>query len=185
MSPGGDRGRVVGGSRRILGLDPGLVKTGWGMVLAEGSRLRHLASGECASGRGTLGQRLLALERQLAAVVARHAPGEVALEEAFLHRNVRTALLLGQARGVALLAAARAGLPMAEYAPNAVKRTVTGSGHADKRQIQYMVQVLLPGAEPEGEHAADALAVAICHAGQTGGLVAALARSEAGAGARR
>ena len=175
--------------RRILGLDPGLVKTGWGLVEAEGSRLRHIANGECASGKGTLGERLFSLQRQLESVVQEHAPSEAAVEEGFVHRNARVALLLGHARAVALLAAAGAGVPLSEYAPNAVKRTVTGSGHADKRQIAYMVKALLPGVALAGEHAADALAVAICHSSQSGGVLGALsgrvARREAGAGAER
>ncbi len=173
--------------RRILGLDPGLVRTGWGVVEAEGTRLRHVANGECASGKGTLAARLLRLRQQLTEVVARHAPDEAAVEESFVHRNARVALMLGHARGIALLAAAEADVPLAEYSPNAVKRTVTGSGHADKRQIAYMVRALLPGANPAGEHAADALAVAVCHASQSGGVLGALtgrtARRSAGAGA--
>ena len=173
--------------RRILGLDPGLVKTGWGVVEAEGSRLRHTANGECASGRGTLGGRLLALQEQLRTVLLDHAPSEAAVEAGFVHRNARTALLLGHARGVVLVTVAGAGVPLAEYAPNAVKRTVTGTGHANKQQIAYMVRALLPGIVLTGEHAADALAVAICHASQSGGPLGALrgrvARRSAGVGA--
>ena len=158
-------------SRRILGIDPGLVKTGWGFVEAEGSRLRHIANGECASGRGTLGARLLALQTQLNRVLQEYKPDEAAVEESFVHRNARAALMLGHSRAVVLLAAASAGVPLAEYAPNAVKRTVTGSGHADKRQVAYMIRALLPGVELTGEHAADALAVAICHVSQSGGVL--------------
>ena len=173
--------------RRILGLDPGLVKTGWGVVEAEGSRLRHIANGEFASGRGTLGTRLLALQEQLGSVLLDHAPDEAAVEDGFVHRNARTALLLGHARGVVLVSVAGAEVPLAEYAPNAVKRTVTGSGHADKRQIAYMVKALLPGIALTGEHAADALAVAICHASHSGGslgpLTGRIARRSAGVGA--
>jgi len=160
--------------RRILGLDPGLVRTGWGVVEADGSRLRHVANGECASGKGTLARRLLALQAGLSEVLAGLDPGEVAIETGFVHVNARTALLLGHARAVALLAAAGLDLPVAEYAPNAVKRTVTGSGHADKNQIAYMVKSLLPGVRLAGEHAADALAIAICHASQSGGALASL-----------
>ena len=171
--------------RRILGLDPGLVRTGWGLVEAEGTRLRHVANGECASGKGTLGVRLLRLQQQLSRVVEDYAPDEAAVEEGFVHRNARVALMLGHARAVALLAATGAGVPLSEYAPNAVKRTVTGSGHADKRQIDYMVRSLLPGVVPAGEHAADALAIAICHASHSGGMLGALtgrvARRSAGA----
>ena len=155
--------------RRVLGVDPGLVKTGWGLVEAEGTRLRHMANGECASGKGTLGVRLLALQTQLNGILREYKPDEVAVEESFVHRNARAALMLGHSRAIVLLAAADAAVPLAEYAPNAVKRTVTGSGHADKRQVGYMVKALLPGVELAGEHAADALAVAICHASQSGG----------------
>ena len=160
--------------RRILGVDPGLVRTGWGLVEAEGTRLRHVANGECASGKGTLGMRLLRLQRQLSGIVEDYAPEEAAVEDSFVNRNARVALMLGHARAVALLVATSAGVPLSEYAPNAVKRTVTGSGHADKRQIDYMVRSLLPGVAPAGEHAADALAIAICHAFQSGGVLGAL-----------
>lgn len=165
---------------RILGIDPGLRRTGWAVVDATGSRLRHVAHGECASGRGTVPRRLAVLHRALAEVIARHSPDEVAVEQNFVSRNADTTLRLGMARGVALLVPALADLPIAEYAPTAVKRTVVGSGHAGKQQIAYMVQVLLPGCGLQGEeHAADALAVAICHAGQGTGRLAELAGNTA------
>lgn len=160
---------------RILGIDPGLRCTGWAVVDAEGGRLRHVAHGECATGKGTVATRLAVLHRTLADVLAAHAPDEVAVERSFVSRNADTALRLGMARGVTLLVPALEGLPIAEYAPTAVKRTVVGAGHAGKQQIAYMVRALLPGCGLQGEeHAADALAVAICHAGQGTGRLAEL-----------
>ncbi len=149
---------------RVLGIDPGLRVLGWGVIEAEGSRLRHVANGQITSGTGDLGLRLLALHRQLADLIARHAPGAAAIEQTFVNRDGAGTLKLGQARGVALLALAQAGLEIGEYAPNAVKKTVVGVGHADKRQIDHMVRMQLPGAEPAGPDAADALAIAMCHA---------------------
>lgn len=150
---------------RLLGLDPGLRHTGWGVIETRGNRLRHLANGviDVPTG-GRLADRLAALFAAVAAVIDRHAPDEAAVEETFVSRNAAATLRLGQARGVVLLAPARAGLPVAEYAANQVKKAVTGVGHADKRQIGMMVERLLPGCAPGGPDAADALAVAICHA---------------------
>ena len=149
----------------ILGIDPGLRATGWGAIEAEGSRLAFIASGTIASRADTpLATRLAALYEGLSAVLAHHAPHEAAVEQTFVSRDGAATLKLGQARGIALLAPALAKVPVAEYAPNLVKKTVVGAGHADKRQIRHMVKMLLPRADAATEHAFDALAVAICHA---------------------
>ena len=151
-----------------LGLDPGLRHTGWGIVEADGNRLRHIANGSVSPDPSLpMAARLAALYDAIAEIVATHAPDSAAVEETFVNRNAGSALKLGQARGVVLLAPARAGLPVAEYAANAVKKAVVGVGHADKRQIDMMVRRLLPGCDPAGPDAADALAVAICHAHHT------------------
>ncbi|MBJ7533853.1 crossover junction endodeoxyribonuclease RuvC [Rhodomicrobium vannielii ATCC 17100] len=150
---------------RILGLDPGLCHLGWGVVDWDGQRLTFVACGTIDTGAGeAMGQRLTALFEGLNAVVRAHAPDEAAIEETFVNTNARAALKLGQARGVALLVPARLGLSVAEYAPNSIKKTVTGAGHADKLQIRTMLRYLLPKAQPQSPDAADALAVAICHA---------------------
>lgn len=161
---------------RIIGIDPGLRRTGWGIVAAEGSRLSHLADGVLVSDdRLGLAHRLVQLHAQLTEVFEAWTPDEAAVEETFVSRDARATLKLGQARGVALLVPAARGLPVAEYAPNAVKKAVVGAGHADKSQIAAMVRILLPAARPAGPDAADALAVAICHAHHRG--AAALARA--------
>jgi crossover junction endodeoxyribonuclease RuvC len=149
---------------RLIGLDPGLRLTGWGVIDVEGNRLRHVAHGvvRVAADR-SLAERLAALFEAVAAVVAAQQPAEAAVEETFVNLNAGSTLKLGQARGVVLLAPARAGLPVFEYAANLVKKSVVGAGHADKRQIAMMVGRLLPGVEATAD-AADALAVAICHA---------------------
>jgi crossover junction endodeoxyribonuclease RuvC len=150
---------------RILGIDPGLRTTGWGVVDVSGSRLAYVACGAVRTKQeASLGERLRALHEGLIAVLAAHAPHEAAIEETFVNRDPRSALKLGQARGVALVVPALAGLPVAEYAANLIKKTVTGTGHAEKRQIAMMVRMLLPKCDPEGADAADALAVAITHA---------------------
>jgi crossover junction endodeoxyribonuclease RuvC len=150
---------------RILGLDPGLRRTGWGMVECAGNRLAYIACGAVETrARDALAVRLAALLEGLAAIIALHAPHEVAVEETFVNADPRAALKLGQARGIALLAPAKAGLPVAEYAPNLVKKSIVGAGRAEKVQIRKMIAVLLPEAAPESEDAADALAVAITHA---------------------
>ena len=166
---------------RILGIDPGLRHMGWGVIEAEGSRLRHIANGVCHSDGEDLGARLLSLHAQLEAVLADHAPQAAAIEQTFVNKDGAGTLKLGQARGVAMLALAQAGLAIGEYAPNAVKKTVVGVGHADKRQVAHMVRVQLPGVDLAGPDAADALAIAICHAhfGAGSGLGAALARARA------
>jgi crossover junction endodeoxyribonuclease RuvC len=149
---------------RIIGIDPGLRRLGWGVIEAESGRLRHVANGVCVTGAADLALRLLQLHDALSEVVARFAPEAAAVEQTFVNRDGAGTLKLGQARGVAMLVPARAGLPVAEYAPNAVKKAVVGVGHADKRQVDHMVRLQLPGAVPEGADAADALAIALCHA---------------------
>ncbi|MGW9329886.1 crossover junction endodeoxyribonuclease RuvC [Bosea sp. NPDC055594] len=154
---------------RILGIDPGLRKTGWGVVLSEGTKLAFIACGVVESEqKAPLAERLRQLHDGIAGVIAAHAPGEVAVEETFVNRDPQSALKLGQARGVALVVPALAGLEVAEYAANLVKKTVVGVGHADKKQVQAMIRVLLPKAETKSADAADALAVAICHAQHRG-----------------
>ncbi len=150
---------------RIIGLDPGLARTGWGIVEAAGSALAFVAAGVVESEAGApLAVRLDTLYRGLAGIIRRFRPAEAAVEETVVNRNPATSLRLGQARGVVLLAAAHAGLPVAEYAARRIKRAVTGTGGADKTQVATMVRVLLPAAGPVEGDAADALAVAICHA---------------------
>ena len=150
---------------RILGLDPGLRRTGWGVVTVEGTRLGYVASGLITSSEDlSLAERLRELHDGLAATIRQQEPDEVAVEETFVNTNPQTTLKLGHARAVSLLVPALAGLTVAEYAANLVKKTVVGTGHADKRQIQAMVKVLLPKADPGSADAADALAVAVTHA---------------------
>ena len=165
---------------RVLGIDPGLQALGWGVIDVDGPRLRHVANGICRSGDGDLAGRLLSLFDELTLIVARHAPDCAAVEATFVNKNGAATLKLGQARGVALLVPARAGLPVGEYAPNAVKKAVVGVGHADKRQVDHMVRMQLPGIEIAGPDAADALAVAICHA-HHGATAARLAQAVLGA----
>jgi crossover junction endodeoxyribonuclease RuvC len=150
---------------RILGLDPGLQHTGWGLIEHDGFRLRFLAEGVVSTAAAEdLPDRLLALHRGLAAVIERHAPQEAAVENTYVARNPDSALKLGQARGVVVLAPALAGLAVAQYGAMEVKRAVVGNGHAGKEQVQAMVKHLLPGVTFRRADAADALAVAICHA---------------------
>ena len=150
---------------RILGLDPGLAATGWGVIEARGNRLSHVANGVVRTKSGlSLAQRLVQIDAGLADVIGRYLPAAAAVEETFVNRNPASALKLGQARGVILVAACRAGLEVAEYPPNVIKKTVVGAGHAAKEQIGMMVRVLLPGSNAAGADAADALAAAICHA---------------------
>ena len=149
---------------RVLGIDPGLRSMGWGVITIEGSRLGHVANGQCSGGSGALGDRLLRLFDQLSDVIAAHGPDAVAIEQTFVNKDGAGTLKLGQARGVAMVVAARAGLDIGEYAPNAVKKSVVGVGHADKQQVAHMVGMQLPGAKLAGPDAADALALAICHA---------------------
>lgn len=151
---------------RVLGIDPGLRNLGWGVIDVAGARLAHVANGICHSspGEDDLAGRLLSLFEQLTEVVARFAPGAAAVEHTFVNKDAVATLKLGQARGIALLVPARAGLAVGEYAPNAVKKTVVGVGHAAKVQVDHMVRLHLPGVAIAGPDAADALAVAICHA---------------------
>lgn len=150
---------------RILGIDPGLRRTGWGLIDVDGNRLAFVGCGSVATNeRASLSARLLQIYDGLAGVIERFAPHEAAVEATFVNKDASATLKLGQARGVALLVPARAGIDVAEYAPNLVKKTIVGAGHGDKTQIRMMVGVLLPKADPSSEDAADALAIAVCHA---------------------
>jgi crossover junction endodeoxyribonuclease RuvC len=150
---------------RIIGIDPGLRRTGWGVVESDGVRLGYVGSGLITSdGDDELAYRLRQLFEGLLGVIAAMKPDEAAIEETFVNKDPRSTLKLGQARGIALLAPASRGLKVAEYTPNQIKKTVTGAGHAEKRQIQAMVGFLLPKAKFESADEADALAIAICHA---------------------
>ncbi len=164
---------------RILGIDPGLRRTGWGLIESDGNRLIHLACGSLeTSERASLGARLVAIHDGLVAVIARYHPQEAAVEATFVNANAVASLKLGQARGIAMLVPAKCGLEVAEYAPNAVKKAIVGAGHGEKAQIRMMIGVLLPKADPQSEDAADALAIAVCHAHHRG---SALLRRAAGA----
>lgn len=149
---------------RVLGVDPGLRNTGWGVIEVDGTRLRHVANGIICSKGDDLGARLVTLYRGLCAVIIAHAPDSAAVEQTFVNKDASGTLKLGQARGIAMLAPAEAGLVVGEYAPNAVKKAVVGVGHAQKEQVAHMVRIHLPGVQLAGADAADALAVAICHA---------------------
>lgn len=150
---------------RIIGLDPGLRRTGWGVIEATGNHLKHLANGVVTSDAALgLAERLLQLQKGLTAVLAEWAPEEAAVEQTFVNKDAVATLKLGQARAVSLLVPAGAGLPVSEYAPNKVKKSLVGAGHAGKDQVDHMVRMLLPGCQPENADAADALAIAICHA---------------------
>ena len=149
----------------ILGLDPGLGTTGWGVIRAEGNRLSHLGNGQLKTdAKEALPRRLSHLDSMIAAVMADHAPDTAAVEEVFVNANPQTTLKLGQARGVVICAAARTGIEVGEYAARLVKKSVVGVGNAEKSQVHAMIQRLLPGVKIAGADAADALAVAICHA---------------------
>ncbi|MCC5975592.1 MAG: crossover junction endodeoxyribonuclease RuvC, partial [Rubellimicrobium sp.] len=165
---------------RVLGIDPGLRNMGWGVIEVSGTRIAHVANGICNSTGADLAVRLLDLHRQLTAVIATWAPTEAAVEQTFVNKDGVGTLKLGQARGIALLVPAQAGIAVGEYAPNAVKKAIVGVGHADKAQIAHMVRLHLPGVALAGPDAADALAIAICHAHHlqsNGHLEAALARA--------
>ena len=150
---------------RIIGIDPGLRRMGWGIVETQGNSLVFVACGTVISDdKADLASRLFQLHDGLSAVVHAHMPHEAAVEATFVNKDPVSTLKLGQARGIAMLVPAQAGLPVAEYAPNAVKKSVIGVGHGEKAQIQMMVKVLLPKADFKGPDAADALAIAICHA---------------------
>ncbi len=168
---------------RVLGIDPGLRNLGWGVIEVMGPRIRHVANGICHSdGTEDLARRLVRLHAALSAVVAEYAPDHAAVEHTFVNKDAVATLKLGQARGIALLVPAQAGVPVGEYAPNAVKKTVVGVGHAAKAQIDHMVRLHLPGVALAGADAADALAVAICHAHhlQSAGRLDAALRRAAG-----
>jgi crossover junction endodeoxyribonuclease RuvC len=150
---------------RILGIDPGLRRTGWGVVDIAGNRLIFVACGSVATDdRAGLALRLLAIHDGLVRVVEDFRPDEAAVEATFVNKDAAATLKLGQARGIAMLVPAKGGVPVAEYAPNLVKKTIVGAGHGDKVQVRMMIGVLLPKADPETHDAADALAIAVTHA---------------------
>lgn len=152
---------------RIIGIDPGLRNMGWGVVESLGTSLSFVAAGTVRSdAKADLASRLCQLYDGLSKVLHQHMPHEAAVEQTFVNKDAKATLKLGQARGIAMLVPARSGLPVAEYAPNAVKKTVIGVGHGDKTQIKLMVNMLLPKAQYDSDDAADALAIAICHAHQ-------------------
>ena len=165
---------------RIIGIDPGLRRTGWGVVETLGNSLRFVAAGTVRSDdKSDLASRLRQIHEGLSAILHAQVPQEAAVEQTFVNKDAVATLKLGQARGVAMLVPALAGLPVAEYAPNAVKKAVIGVGHGDKKQIHMMVRVLMPKAAFDTDDAADALAIAVCHAHHrqsvTGRLAAAMA----------
>jgi crossover junction endodeoxyribonuclease RuvC len=167
---------------RVIGIDPGLRNLGWGLIDADGSRVVHVANGVCHSSGDSLAERLLSLHRQLTSIVLEFAPDTAAVEQTFVNKDGAGTLKLGQARGIAMLVPAQAGISVGEYAPNAVKKAVVGVGHADKKQIDHMVRLQLPGVDIAGPDAADALAIAICHsyhARSAGRLEDALKRASA------
>ena len=149
---------------RVIGIDPGLRTLGWGVIAISGSRLSHVANGLCKSSGDDLGARLLSLHGQLTEIMQRYAPEAAAVEQTFVNRDGAGTLKLGQARGIAMLVPAQAGLPIGEYAPNAVKKAIVGVGHAEKHQIAHMIGIHFPGVKLAGADAADALAIAVTHA---------------------
>jgi len=154
----------MGQAIRILGIDPGLRRTGWGLIACEGNRLIYLACGSVETNdKAALAERLVTIHDGLTRVVDEFRPDEAAVEATFVNRDATATLKLGQARGIALLVPARAGVSVAEYAPNLVKKTIVGAGHAEKAQIRMMIGVLLPRADPQTHDAADALAIAVTH----------------------
>ncbi|MTJ04821.1 MAG: crossover junction endodeoxyribonuclease RuvC [Sediminimonas qiaohouensis] len=167
---------------RILGIDPGLRNLGWGVIEAVQGRLTHVANGVCHSEGTDLARRLLSLHSQLSDIMTQYAPDAAAVEQTFVNKDGAGTLKLGQARAIALLVPAQWNVPIGEYFPNTVKKTVVGVGHAAKAQVDHMVRMQLPGVEIAGPDAADALAIAICHAhhgGAAGGLAAAVRRASA------
>jgi crossover junction endodeoxyribonuclease RuvC len=150
---------------RILGIDPGLRRTGWGVVEIAGNRLGFVGCGSVLTDdRAPLGARLLAIHDGLMRVLDQYRPDEAAVEATFVNKDATATLKLGQARGIAMVVPAKAGVPVAEYAPNLVKKSIVGAGHGDKAQVRMMIGVLLPKADPASDDAADALAVAVTHA---------------------
>lgn len=155
----------MGNPRRLIGLDPGLRFLGWGIIETSSNKLTHIANGTISStSKKDLADRLVELEAGLEEIIKEFTPDSAAVETTFVNRDGAASLKLGQARAICLLVPARHGLKVAEYAPNMIKKSVSGSGHADKVQMQTMVSMLLPQCKPDSEHAADALAVAITHA---------------------
>jgi crossover junction endodeoxyribonuclease RuvC len=153
----------------IIGIDPGLACTGWGVVAKSGSRLSHVANGQVKTdAAASLPERLVTLDRELTDVILAYRPDGGAVEEVFVNTNAQSTLKLGQARGVCLLSLARTGMPVAEYATSLVKKAIVGTGRAEKAQVQAMLKILLPGVKLAGADAADALAVAITHANMLG-----------------
>jgi crossover junction endodeoxyribonuclease RuvC len=150
---------------RILGIDPGLRRTGWGVVEIAGNRLGFLGCGSVLTDeRAALAARLLAIHDGLTRILDQYRPDEAAVEATFVNKDATATLKLGQARGIAMVVPAKAGVPVAEYAPNLVKKSIVGAGHGDKAQVRMMIGVLLPKADPASDDAADALAVAVTHA---------------------
>jgi crossover junction endodeoxyribonuclease RuvC len=150
---------------RILGIDPGLRRTGWGVVEIAGNRLGFLGCGSVLTDeRAALAVRLLAIHDGLTRILDQYRPDEAAVEATFVNKDATATLKLGQARGIAMVVPAKAGVPVAEYAPNLVKKSIVGAGHGDKAQVRMMIGVLLPKADPNSDDAADALAVAVTHA---------------------
>jgi crossover junction endodeoxyribonuclease RuvC len=150
---------------RILGIDPGLRRTGWGVIEVAGNRLSFIACGSVSTDdKAALAVRLVTIHDGLVEIVERFQPGEAAVEATFVNKDASATLKLGQARGIAMLVPARARIDVAEYAPNLIKKTIVGAGHSDKKQIRMMIGVLLPKADPTSDDAADALAIAVCHA---------------------
>lgn len=165
---------------RVIGIDPGLRNLGWGVIDVQGSKISHVANGRCQSKGEDLAYRLLSLHLQLDAVFRKYGPDSSAVEKTFVNKDGAGTLKLGQARAICLLVPAQFGLTVAEYAPNTVKKVVVGAGHAQKDQVDYMVRLQLPGVEISGADAADALAIAMCHAHHaqfSGRLEAALAKA--------
>jgi crossover junction endodeoxyribonuclease RuvC len=165
----GHRSSQTGGMVRIIGLDPGLRHTGWGIIEAEGTRLSYVADGAVHSvNEDDLATRLLQIHQQVLAVFDEFKPDEAAIEETFVNKDARATLKLGQARGVVMLVPVLRKIGVAEYAPNLIKKTVVGTGHAEKDQVKHMVKILLPRAELKTADSTDALAIAICHAQHRG-----------------
>ncbi|MDQ2067295.1 crossover junction endodeoxyribonuclease RuvC [Xinfangfangia sp. CPCC 101601] len=151
---------------RVIGIDPGLRNLGWGVIDVQGARLTHVANGICHSdgAKDDLARRLCSLHSQLSEIFRKFSPDSAAIEHTFVNKDAVATLKLGQARGIALLVPAQFGLEVGEYAPNAVKKTVVGVGHAAKQQVEHMVKLHFPGVQIVGADAADALAIAVCHA---------------------
>ena len=150
---------------RILGIDPGLRRTGWGVIEVDGNRLIYVACGSAQTDdKAALGERLVTLHDELVRVVDAFRPDEAAVEATFVNKDAAATLKLGQARGIAMVVPAKAGVTIAEYAPNLIKKTIVGAGHGDKAQVRMMIGVLLPKADPSSDDAADALAIAVTHA---------------------